>query len=121
MRRRVLPRAQATRPACSAWKNPGYAGRAGFPARQNHRFVDLKPAAKRGISSIPPYLYYNEHCIVFNEKHQPMHIDRTAFEKLFDFVSQFPHYFIGSNADLPIVGGVDSVARSFPGRLLCFP
>ena len=86
-------------------ENPGYAGRAGFPARQNHRFVDLKLCGEAWHFQYSPYLYYNEHCIVFNEKHQPMHIDRTAFEKLFDFVSQFPHYFIGSNADLPIVGG----------------
>ena len=102
-------------------ENPGYAGRAGFPARQNHRFVDLKLCGEAWHFQYSPYLYYNEHCIVFNEKHQPMHIDRTAFEKLFDFVSQFPHYFIGSNADLPIVGGSILSHDHFQGGRYVFP
>lgn len=103
-------------------ENPGYAGRgAAFPARQNHRFVDMDLCGEPWHLQYSPYLYYNEHCIVFNEKHQPMHIDRTAFEKLFDFVKQMPHYFIGSNADLPIVGGSILSHDHFQGGSYVFP
>ena len=103
-------------------ENPGDAGRgAAFPARQNHRFVDVELCGEPWHLQYSPYLYYNEHCIVFNEKHQPMHIDRSAFEKLFDFVAQFPHYFIGSNADLPIVGGSILSHDHFQGGSYVFP
>ena len=86
-------------------ENIGYAGRVNFPARQNHRVVPLTLCGETWYLQYSPYVYYNEHCIVFNGKHTPMKIDRAAFVKLFDFVKQFPHYFLGSNADLPIVGG----------------
>ena len=83
----------------------GYAGRVDFPARQNHRIVPLTINNDPWFMQYSPYVYYNEHCIVFNSKHIPMKIDRSAFAKLLEFVTVFPHYFIGSNADLPIVGG----------------
>ena len=75
------------------------------PARQNHRIIPLEINGSPWYWQYSPYVYYNEHCIVFNAQHTPMKIDRAAFLKLFDFVTQFPHYFVGSNADLPIVGG----------------
>ena len=83
----------------------GYAGRLNHPARQNHRIIPVDICGEPWGFQYSPYVYYNEHCILFNTKHTPMVIDKKAFEKLFDFVSKFPHYFIGSNADLPIVGG----------------
>ncbi len=86
-------------------ENEGYAGRVNSPARQNHRIVPLKMDGQTFFFQYSPYVYYNEHCIVFNEKHIPMKIDRAVFRKLLDFVTIFPHYFLGSNADLPIVGG----------------
>ena len=86
-------------------ENEGYAGRMNHPARQNHRIIPLTINDAPWYFQYSPYVYYNEHCIVFNAKHTPMKIDKAAFLKLFDFVSQFPHYFVGSNADLPIVGG----------------
>ncbi len=86
-------------------ENAGYAGRMNHPARQNHRPIPITIAGGSWFVQYSPYVYYNEHCIVFNGLHQPMKIDRGAFAKLFDFVTLFPHYFIGSNADLPIVGG----------------
>ena len=86
-------------------ENPGYAGRIGFPARQNHRVIPVTLGGQQWFMQYSPYLYYNEHCIVFNSQHIPMKIDKSAFEKLLDFVTAFPHYFVGSNADLPIVGG----------------
>ncbi len=86
-------------------ENEGYAGRIGHPARANHRVIPFMLAGEDFCFQYSPYVYYNEHCIVFNRRHIPMAIDKRAFEKLFDFVSLFPHYFIGSNADLPIVGG----------------
>ena len=93
-------------PACLLCKeNEGYAGHFSHPARQNHRVIPIKLDGQNYYLQYSPYVYYNEHCILFNKKHTPMVIDRSAFEKLFDFVRQFPHYFIGSNADLPIVGG----------------
>ena len=86
-------------------ENVGYAGRRNHPARQNHRIIPVDICGEPWGFQYSPYVYYNEHCILFNTKHTPMVIDKKAFAKLFDFVSKFPHYFIGSNADLPIVGG----------------
>ena len=86
-------------------ENEGYAGRMNHPARQNHRVIPIKMAGGDWCLQYSPYVYYNEHCIVFNSQHIPMRIDKSAFEKLLDFVTVFPHYFVGSNADLPIVGG----------------
>ena len=86
-------------------ENMGFAGNSGHPARQNLRPVPLAIDGGRWYVQYSPYSYYNEHCIVFNSKHVPMVIDESAFRKLFDFIEQFPHYFVGSNADLPIVGG----------------
>ncbi len=86
-------------------ENEGYAGRVNHPARENHRIIPVTINDSRWGFQYSPYVYYNEHCIVFNGEHTPMKIDRAAFLKLFDFVKQFPHYFLGSNADLPIVGG----------------
>lgn len=86
-------------------ENEGYAGRLNHPARQNHRVIPITIQNTRWGLQYSPYVYYREHCIVFNSKHIPMKIDRGAFSKLFDFVKLFPHYFVGSNADLPIVGG----------------
>ena len=86
-------------------ENEGYAGRMNHPARQNHRIIPIQMGGKDWCLQYSPYVYYNEHCIVFNAQHIPMKIDRSAFEKLLDFVTVFPHYFVGSNADLPIVGG----------------
>ena len=93
-------------PKCLLCKeNEGYAGRINHPARQNHRVIPITIAEKDWGFQYSPYVYYNEHCIIFNGEHIPMKIEEAAFEKLLDFVSQFPHYFVGSNADLPIVGG----------------
>ena len=86
-------------------ENEGYAGRINHPARQNHRIIPVMLDGSRWGFQYSPYVYYNEHCIVFNFRHVPMKIDHAAFCRLFDFVRQFPHYFVGSNADLPIVGG----------------
>ena len=86
-------------------ENEGYAGRTNHPARENHRIIPITINESAWGFQYSPYVYYNEHCIVFNGEHTPMKIDRAAFTKLFDFVKQFPHYFLGSNADLPIVGG----------------
>ncbi len=86
-------------------ENEGYAGRVNHPARQNHRPMPIIIDGADWCLQYSPYVYYNEHCIVFNQKHIPMKIDKSAFRKLLSFVEQYPHYFIGSNADLPIVGG----------------
>lgn len=86
-------------------ENEGYAGRVNHPARQNHRIIPVTIHNSDWFFQYSPYVYYNEHCIVFNSKHTPMKIEKATFEKLLDFVEQFPHYFVGSNADLPIVGG----------------
>ena len=86
-------------------ENEGYAGTLSHPARQNHRIIPLKLDGQDYYMQYSPYVYYNEHCIVFNAKHTPMKIDEAVFVKLLDFVRQFPHYTLGSNADLPIVGG----------------
>ena len=86
-------------------ENEGYAGRVNHPARQNHRIIPVTIHGSEWGFQYSPYVYYNEHCIVFNSRHIPMKIEHDTFCKLFDFVKQFPHYFVGSNADLPIVGG----------------
>ncbi len=97
---------QSGYPKCQlCLENEGYAGRVDHPARQNHRIIPVQIAGSTWGFQYSPYVYYNEHCIVFNSRHIPMKIDRGTFVKLFDFVRQFPHYFVGSNADLPIVGG----------------
>ncbi len=97
---------QSGYPKCLLCKeNEGYAGRINHPARQNHRIIPVTINSSDWYFQYSPYVYYNEHCIVFNSEHTPMKIERAAFGKLLDFVEQFPHYFVGSNADLPIVGG----------------
>ena len=96
----------ASYPKCLLCKeNEGYAGRVNHPARENHRIIPLTVDGGEWFIQYSPYVYYNEHCIVFNGAHTPMKIDRSAFRKLFDIVKYLPHYFVGSNADLPIVGG----------------
>ena len=97
---------QTAYPKCQLCReNEGYAGRMNHPARANHRIIPISVCGEDWCLQYSPYVYYNEHCIVFNSRHVPMKIDRAAFEKLLDFVKAFPHYFVGSNADLPIVGG----------------
>ena len=97
---------QTAYPKCQLCpENEGYAGRMNHPARANHRIIPIEVCGEDWCMQYSPYVYYNEHCIVFNSKHVPMKIDRAAFRKLLDFVRVFPHYFVGSNADLPIVGG----------------
>ena len=97
---------QAGYPKCLLCReNEGYAGRVNHPARQNHRIIPVTINGSQWGFQYSPYVYYNEHCIVFNSQHVPMRIEHATFCKLFDFVKQFPHYFVGSNADLPIVGG----------------
>ncbi|MBQ2705524.1 MAG: UDP-glucose--hexose-1-phosphate uridylyltransferase [Agathobacter sp.] len=97
---------QSSYPKCLLCiENEGYAGRVNHPARQNHRIMPVTINESEWFFQYSPYVYYNEHCIVFNAKHTPMKIERATFGKLLDFVKQFPHYFVGSNADLPIVGG----------------
>ena len=97
---------QSGYPKCLLCKeNEGYAGRVNHPARQNHRIIPVTINHSDWFFQYSPYVYYNEHCIVFNAEHTPMKIEKATFGKLLDFVEQFPHYFVGSNADLPIVGG----------------
>ena len=97
---------QSAYPKCQLCvENEGYAGRLNHPARQNHRIIPITINGGNWGFQYSPYVYYNEHCIVFNGEHTPMKIERATFRKLFDFVKLFPHYFLGSNADLPIVGG----------------
>lgn len=97
---------QTAYPKCQlCCENEGYAGRMNHPARANHRIIPIEICGADWCLQYSPYVYYNEHCIVLNQKHIPMKIDKSAFEKLLDFVKIFPHYFVGSNADLPIVGG----------------
>ncbi len=97
---------QSGYPKCALCReNEGYSGRINAPARQNHRIIPVTINQTQWYMQYSPYVYYNEHCIVFNSEHTPMKIDRTTFRKLLDFVELFPHYFVGSNADLPIVGG----------------
>ena len=97
---------QSGYPKCQLCREcEGYAGRVDFPARQNHRIIPITINNSGWFMQYSPYVYYNEHCIVFNGCHTPMKIDKSAFAKLLEFVTLFPHYFVGSNADLPIVGG----------------
>ena len=97
---------QTSYPKCQLCReNEGYAGRLNHPARQNHRIIPITINQEDWFLQYSPYVYYNEHCIVLNGHHTPMKIDKATFRKLLDFVKQFPHYFVGSNADLPIVGG----------------
>lgn len=101
-------------------ENMGFAGHMNHPARQNLRPVPLNIAGENWYLQYSPYGYYNEHCIVFNSEHTPMVIDASVFDKLFDFIEQFPHYFVGSNADLPIVGGSILTHEHFQGGRYCF-
>ncbi|MEE1200389.1 MAG: UDP-glucose--hexose-1-phosphate uridylyltransferase [Christensenellales bacterium] len=113
---------QAGYPKCMLCvENPGYAGRIGFPARQNHRMIPLTLNGTLWYMQYSPYLYYNEHCIVLNAQHVPMQISRETFERLCDFVDLFPHYMLGSNADLPIVGGSILSHDHFQGGNYRFP
>ena len=102
-------------------ENEGYAGRVNHPARQNHRVIPITINGSPWFLQYSPYVYYNEHCICFNRDHVPMKIDRACFCKLLDFVRQFPHYFVGSNADLPIVGGSILAHDHFQGGHYTFP
>lgn len=103
-------------PKCLLCKeNEGYMGRINHPARQNHRIIPMTLGGENFFMQYSPYVYYNEHCIVFNAEHTPMKIDKSAFAKLLDFVEKFPHYFVGSNADLPIVGGSILTHEHFQG------
>ncbi|MCI8676781.1 MAG: UDP-glucose--hexose-1-phosphate uridylyltransferase [Lawsonibacter sp.] len=101
-------------------ENEGYAGRVNHPARQNHRIVPITINGSPWFLQYSPYVYYNEHCICLNSEHVPMKIDRACFAKLLDFVRQFPHYFVGSNADLPIVGGSILAHDHFQGGRYTF-
>ena len=109
-------------PSCLLCKeNEGYAGRANHPARGNHRIIPLTLAGENWGFQYSPYVYYNEHCIVFNQNHTPMFISRKTFERLLDFVTKVPHYTLGSNADLPIVGGSILTHDHYQGGAYEFP
>ncbi len=109
-------------PACLLCpQNEGYAGRSNHAARQNHRVIPLNLAGENWYLQYSPYVYYNEHCIVFDAIHQPMKIEKKTFSRLLDFVTQFPHYTLGSNADLPIVGGSILTHNHFQGGNYEFP
>ena len=113
---------QSSYPKCQLCReNEGYAGRLNHPARQNHRIIPITIQGSEWGFQYSPYVYYNEHCIVFNGQHVPMKIDHNTFCKLFDFVKQFPHYILGSNADLPIVGGSILSHDHFQGGNYEFP
>ena len=113
---------QAGYPKCMLCKeNIGYAGRVNFPARQNHRIVPITLGGELWFLQYSPYVYYNEHCIVFCEEHRPMEMDRQTLARIFDFVRQFPHYTCGSNANLPIVGGSILSHSHFQGGCYTFP
>ena len=112
---------QSSYPKCQlCMENEGYAGRANHPARNNHRIIPITINGGQWGFQYSPYVYYNEHCIVFNGQHVPMKIDRETFIKLFDFIKLFPHYFLGSNADLPIVGGSILTHDHFQGGCYTF-
>ncbi|MCR5775189.1 MAG: UDP-glucose--hexose-1-phosphate uridylyltransferase [Lachnospiraceae bacterium] len=113
---------QSSYPKCQLCaENEGYRGRVNHPARENHRVIPITLAGEDFFLQYSPYVYYNEHCIVFNKSHIPMKIDRACFEKLFDFITLFPHYTVGSNADLPIVGGSILSHDHFQGGNYEFP
>ena len=112
---------QTSYPKCQLCsENEGYAGRLNHPARQNHRIIPIELNHENWYLQYSPYVYYNEHCIVFHENHIPMKISADTFRTLLDFVKQFPHYFIGSNADLPIVGGSILTHEHFQGGRYTF-
>ena len=112
----ALSQKQVSYPKCQLCaENVGYAGRSNHPARNSHRTIPMTIRGDEWYLQYSPYVYYNEHCIAFHSDHHPMVIDRSAFDKLFDFVKIFPHYFIGSNADLPIVGGSILTHEHFQG------
>jgi UDPglucose--hexose-1-phosphate uridylyltransferase len=114
--------AQSGYPKCLLCReNEGYEGRINSPARQNHRIIPVKINNADWFMQYSPYVYYNEHCIVFNSEHTPMKIEKASFEKLLSFVEKFPHYFVGSNADLPIVGGSILSHDHFQGGNYEFP
>lgn len=113
---------QSSYPACLLCReNEGYAGRMNHAARQNHRIIPITLAGEQWYLQYSPYVYYNEHCIVFDAKHEPMKIERKTFERLLDFVKMFPHYTLGSNADIPIVGGSILTHNHFQGGNYEFP
>ncbi len=115
-------RSQSAYPRCVLCvENVGYAGRIDHPARQNHRVIPVTLAGEQWYMQYSPYVYYNEHCIVLKHEHVPMKIERATFQRLLDFLDQFPHYFIGSNADLPIVGGSILSHDHFQGGRHRFP
>ncbi len=112
----------AAYPKCQLCReNEGYAGRPDHPARQNLRVVPVRLCGEQWFFQYSPYAYYNEHCIVLDERHVPMKIDRLCFAQLLDFVAQYPHYFVGSNADLPVVGGSILSHAHFQGGADRFP
>ncbi len=113
---------QSSYPKCQLCvENEGYAGRVNHPARGNHRIIPITINDTQWGFQYSPYVYYNEHCIVLSAEHSPMKIDKLAFKKLFDFITLFPHYFVGSNADLPIVGGSILSHEHFQGGCHDFP
>lgn len=112
---------QSSYPKCMLCReNEGYAGRIDYPARQNHRIMPVTINGSDWFLQYSPYVYYNEHCIVFNACHTPMKIEEATFRKMLDFVKRFPHYFVGSNADLPIVGGSILAHDHFQGGRYAF-
>ena len=112
----------ASYPKCMLCKeNIGYAGRINFPARQTHRIVPMNLAGETFYLQYSPYAYFHEHCIMLNDSHKPMEMDRHTLAEIFDFVAQFPHYTCGSNADLPIVGGSILSHSHFQGGRYVFP
>ena len=118
----ALSAKQSAYPKCQlCCENEGYAGRVDHPARANHRIIPITINGAPWFLQYSPYVYYNEHCIVFNSEHTPMKIDHAAFDKLLDFIRQFPHYMVGSNADLPIVGGSILTHDHFQGGNYEFP
>ncbi len=123
---RVIAKAKAMKkspyPKCLLCKeNEGYAGRIDHPARGNHRIIKINLEGEEWFFQYSPYVYYNEHCIVFKGEHEPMKITKKTFKRLLEFVKMFPHYFIGSNADLPIVGGSILAHDHFQGGNYNFP
>ena len=113
---------QSSYPKCLLCKeNEGYAGRMNHPARQNHRIIPVTLTNEPWFLQYSPYVYYNEHCILFSGEHRPMKISRGSFERVLEFVDIFPHYFVGSNADLPIVGGFILSHDHFQGGHHDFP
>ncbi len=113
---------QSSYPKCLlCMENEGYAGRMNHPARQNHRIIPVTLTNEPWFLQYSPYVYYNEHCILFSGEHRPMKISRGSFERVLEFVDIFPHYFVGSNADLPIVGGSILSHDHFQGGHHDFP